>query len=227
MDHPDLNVDQNRSRSFLTGGKNAADPNDQHGHGTHVAGTIAALDNNRDVVGVAAGAIVVAVRVLDRRGSGTTSGVIAGVDYVRQNASSGDVANMSLGGGTSTALDTAVFNASSGGVLFALAAGNDSGDANNHSPARVNGEYIDTVSAFGKDDVFAWFSNYSNPPIDWAAPGVSIESLWKNGGMKTISGTSMATPHVAGLLLLGGVFEDGFVKGDPDGKPDKIAHKKF
>ena len=220
-DHPDLVVDTARSRSFL--GRNTT-PWDQNGHGTHVAGTIAAKDDANGVVGVAAGANVVAVRVLDRRGSGTTSGVIAGVDYVAQVGQLGDVANMSLGGGVSTSLDTAVINAS-GKVKFALAAGNESDNANNHSPARANGPNVYTVSAFAVGDKWASYSNYGNPPIDYAEPGSAIKSTWLNGGYHTISGTSMATPHLAGLLLLGSVRNGGNVIGDPDGNPDVIGIK--
>lgn len=221
-DHPDLNVDTARSRSFL--GRNTT-PWDQNGHGTHVAGTIAAKDDANGVVGVAAGASVVAVRVLDRRGSGTTSGVIAGVDYVAQNGVAGDVANMSLGGGVSTSLDNAVINAAKGGVRFALAAGNESDNANNHSPARANGANVYTVSAFAIGDNWASYSNFGNPPIDYAEPGSAIKSTWLNGGYHTISGTSMATPHLAGLLLLGNVSNGGVVNGDPDGNPDVIGVK--
>jgi subtilisin family serine protease len=221
LDHPDLNVDVDRSKSFL-GGKDANDPNDANGHGTHVAGTIAAIDNTVGVIGVAAGARVVAVRVLDRRGSGSYSQVIAGVDYVGANGSAGDVANMSLGGSISQALDDAVVAASKTGIIFCLAAGNEHDDANNHSPARANGPNIVTVSASDKNDNFASFSNYGNPPIDWCAPGVSVKSTWKDGGYNTISGTSMATPHVAGVLLLGTGSSGGNVNGDPDGTPDKI-----
>ncbi|MBN4085160.1 S8 family peptidase [Flavobacteriaceae bacterium AH-315-B10] len=221
LTHPDLNVDVNRSASFL-GGKDADDPNDANGHGTHVAGTIAAIDNSEGVIGVAAGATVISVRVLDRRGSGTYSGVIAGVDYVGANGESGDVANMSLGGGISQSLDDAVIAASNKGIIFCLAAGNSSDDANNYSPARANGSNIVTVSASDINNVFANFSNYGNPPIDWCAPGVSIKSTWKKGGYNTISGTSMATPHVAGVLLLGTGYKLMDVIDDPDGDADDI-----
>lgn len=221
LNHPDLNVDISRSVSFL-GPKTT--PDDQNGHGTHVSGTIAARNNSFGVVGVAPGAKLVAVRVLNRQGSGTTSGVIAGVNYVASRGVTGDVANMSLGGGVSTALDNAVLGASSK-VKFALAAGNESDNANNHSPARVNGPNIYTVSAMGQGDIWAYFSNYGNPPIDFCAPGISVYSTYKDGGYATLSGTSMATPHVAGLLLLGKINSDGTVNGDPDGDPDPIAHQ--
>ncbi len=223
MDHPDLNVDQNLSVSFLSGGPQASNPNDQNGHGTHVAGTIAAKNNNIGVVGVAADATVVAVRVLDRKGSGSWSGVIAGINYVGANGVSGDVANMSLGGGVSVSVDNAV-SAASSNVKFSIAAGNSNTYANNSSPARVNGGNIYTVSAMDSGDDWASFSNYGNPPVDYCAPGVAIHSTWKNGGYNTISGTSMAAPHVAGILLLGGISTDGTVNGDPDGNPDPIAH---
>ena len=219
--HPDLNVDTARSRSFLGG---TTTPVDQNGHGTHVAGTIAACDNAIGVIGVAPCARVVAVRVLNRRGSGSNSGVIAGVDYVGQVGQPGDVANMSLGGGVSQALDDAVINASnSSGVKFALAAGNDGGDANLHSPARANGPNIYTVSAFSIGNNWASFSNFGNPPIDYAEPGVSIKSTWLAGGYNTISGTSMATPHLAGILLAGAPKPDGVVSGDPAAPADTIG----
>ncbi len=221
FDHPDLNVDVNRSVTFVARTKNA---DDQNGHGTHVAGTIAAKDNDFGVIGVAANATVVAVRVLDRSGSGTTDGVIAGIDYVAANGSAGDVANMSLGGGISTAIDEAVLNAAATGVKFAIAAGNEGQNANNCSPARVNHPNVYTVSAIDSADKFAYFSNYANPPVDYAAPGVNILSTYKGGGTTTMDGTSMATPHVAGLLLLGNITRDGYAINDPDGNPDPIAH---
>lgn len=222
QDHPDLNVDTSNSISFLTGSPSNQSPDDQHGHGTHVAGTIGAIDNEIGTVGVAPGNLVVAVRVLDRRGSGSTSGVIAGVNYVAANGSNGDVANMSLGGGVSTSLDNAV-EAAASNVKFVLAAGNESDDANNHSPARANGPNIYTISAMNSSDNWASFSNYGSP-VDFCAPGVSVKSAWKNGGYNTISGTSMAAPHAAGVLLFGNPSSDGTVNGDPDGDPDPIIH---
>lgn len=228
LDHPDLNVDTDRSDVFVSRGPGSGTADDGNGHGTHVAGTIAALDNDIDVVGVAAGASVVAVKVLDDRGSGSYSDVIAGIDYVAASASSGDVANMSLGGGTSDAVDDAVRNAADQGIYFAVAAGNDGADANNYSPARVEYNNVWTVSATDESDVFASFSNWSgptDPPIEFAAPGVSILSLWESGGTNTISGTSMASPHVAGVLLVtgGNPGSNGSASNDPDGDPDPIV----
>ena len=218
LDHPDLNVDESRSVTYIA----RSTPDDQNGHGTHVAGTVAAIDNSIGVVGVAAGATVISVRVLDRRGSGTTSGVIAGVDYVAANGKSGDVANLSLGGGFSQSLNDAVIKAAGKGIKFSLAAGNESTSATTKSPASANGANIFTVSAMASGDLWASYSNYGNPPVDYCAPGSAIYSTWKNGGYNTISGTSMAAPHVAGLLLLGNTKTDGTVKNDPDGNPDPI-----
>ncbi|MBO6622964.1 MAG: S8 family peptidase [Balneola sp.] len=223
LDHPDLNVDASRGFNAFTSGRDGKSLDDGNGHGSHVAGTVAAIDNTEGVIGVAAGATVIPVKVLDSRGSGSYSGVIAGVDHVGANGSSGDVANMSLGGPVSQALDDAVKNAAqSSGVKFVLAAGNESDDANNHSPARANGNNIYTISAMNSNDAWASFSNYGNPPVDYVAPGVSIKSTWKNGSYNTISGTSMAAPHAAGVLLLGNASTDGTVSGDPDGNADSI-----
>jgi len=229
LDHPDLNVDVARSRSFVRD----SSPDDANGHGSHVAGTIAAKDNTIGVVGVTPGATLVSVRVLDRSGSGSNSGVIAGVDYVAANGQNGDVANMSLGGGVSTALDNAVIAAAATGVKFTLAAGNESDTATNHSPARANGPNVYTVSSFAKgtsatdtDDPWSSFSNYGNPPVDYAEPGSAIPSTYKNGGYATLSGTSMAAPHLAGILLVrASPASGGTVDGDPDGNPDTIGKK--
>ena len=225
LDHPDLNVDASRGFAAITSGKSAGEIDDDHGHGTHVAGSIAAIDNDIDVVGVAAGATVIPVKVLDHRGSGTTSGVIAGIDYVGANASSGDCANMSLGGGISQDLDDAVVAAAaSSGAFFVLAAGNDGDDANNHSPARANGRNVTTISAHDSSDRLASWSNWGNPPVDYAAPGVSIESLRAGGGTTSMSGTSMASPHACAVMMMtnGNPRTSGTVSGDPDGDADPI-----
>lgn len=226
LTHPDLNVDAARSKTFITTGPDSKNANDGNGHGSHVAGTIAAKNNTIGVVGVAYNAKVVAVKVLNSQGSGSNSSVIAGVDYVGANAAAGDVANMSLGGGVSTALDNAVLNASNKGIRFAIAAGNSGANANNSSPARINGSNIFTVSAMNTGDAWASFSNYGNPPVDFCEPGVNIKSCWKGGSYNTISGTSMATPHLAGILLItnGVPAMNGYVIGDPDGTSDPIGH---
>jgi subtilisin family serine protease len=224
LDHQDLNVDVGRSKNFVTWGKKTSE--DGHGHGTHVAGTVAAIDNSRDVVGVAAGATVVAVRVLGNSGSGTISGVVAGVDYVAADAAPGDVANMSLSAsGHHQSLHDAVLNAAQSGIRFAIAAANSGDDASNWEPAHVNHGNVYTVSAINSSDCLASWSNYGNPPVDFAAPGVSVLSTRRKGGTTTMSGTSMAAPHVAGLLLLGSVGSDGTALCDTDGTPDPIAHR--
>lgn len=221
LNHPDLNVDASRGFNAFTRGRDAKSLDDNNGHGSHVAGTIAAINNEIGVIGVAPGATVIPVKVLDSRGSGSYSGVIAGIDYVASHGSNGDVANMSLGGPVSQAVDDAVLAASQQGITFVLAAGNESADASNSSPARVNGPNIVTISAMDSNDTWAYFSNFGSP-VDYAAPGVAIKSTWKDGGYNTISGTSMASPHAAGVLLLGNASTDGFVIGDPDGNADPI-----
>jgi len=223
--HPDLNVDTSRGYSAFSKGRNAGF-DDGHGHGTHVAGTIAAIDNDIDVVGIAAGATVVPVKVLDSRGSGSYSGIIAGIDHVAAKGQPGDCANLSLGGGKNKALNDAVIAAAYKGIYFALAAGNESQDANNVSPASANGTNVYTISAIASNNYFASFSNYGNPPIDYAAPGVNILSLKKGGGTTTMSGTSMAAPHACAVLMItGGVPNSlGTANGDPDGIADPIIH---
>ncbi|MEX2349932.1 MAG: S8 family serine peptidase, partial [Flavobacteriaceae bacterium] len=131
LTHEDLNVNASLGFNAFTSGQDGNSLNDLNGHGTHVAGTVAAKNNNVGVIGVAPGATVVPVKVLDRRGSGSYSGVIAGVDFIAANGSNGDVANMSLGGPISVALDNAIINAAQNGVKFTLAAGNESQNANN------------------------------------------------------------------------------------------------
>jgi aqualysin 1 len=185
---------------------------DCNGHGTHVAGTVGG-----STYGVAKGVRLVAVRVLDCNGSGSNSGVIAGVDWVTQNHTAGSpaVANMSLGGGVSSALDTAVSNSIADGVTYALAAGNDSGaDACNGSPARVAAGL--TIGSTTSTDARSSFSNIGTC-LDMFAPGSNITSAWHTGtsATNTISGTSMATPHVAGAAAL-------YLQSNPSASPTTV-----
>ncbi len=225
LTHPDLQANIIANKSCIRGKKTG---NDDNGHGSHVAGTIAALNNSTGVVGVAPGAKLVAVKVLNSAGSGTWSSVICGIDWVTANATKYNikVANMSLGGGGSSdnncgntnndALHKAICKSTTAGITYIVAAGNSNADASTFVPAAYDDSVI-TVSALadsdgqsgglgsatshGADDTFASFSNYGSV-IDLGAPGVSIYSTWKSGGYNTISGTSMASPHVAGSAAL-------------------------
>lgn len=181
------------SNVFDAFGGNGADCN---GHGTHVAGTIGG-----STYGVAKSSLPRGVRVLDCNGSGSNSGVIAGVDWVRNNFIAPAVANMSLGGGASSALDTAVNNLSNAGVPIAVAAGNSNANACNSSPARAANAI--TVGATTTTDARASFSNFGTC-LDLFAPGSGILSSWfsSDTATATLSGTSMASPHVAGVAAL-------------------------
>lgn len=236
LDHPDLNV-------YEAGAKNCSllglDPDDRNGHGSHVAGTVGALDDDNGVVGMAPGARIWPVKVLNALGVGSTSDVICGIDYVTANADDIEVANMSLGGAgtddgdcgntSNDAQHQAICASVAAGVTYVVAAGNNSADAAQTAPAAY--DEVITVSALADfngqpgggapatcrddvDDTFADFSNYGDD-VDIIAPGTCIESTWKNGGYNTVSGTSMASPHVAGGAAL-------YTAENPSASPEQV-----
>jgi aqualysin 1 len=207
FDHTEFSGRAASGYDAIDGG--AAD--DCNGHGTHVAGTVGGT-----TYGVAKSVKLVAVRVLDCGGSGTTSGVIAGVDWVTANHVKPAVANMSLGGGASTSLDNAVKNSIAAGVTYAIAAGNSNANACNYSPARVT-EAV-TIGATTSTDARASYSNYGSC-LDVFAPGSGITSAWYTSATatNTISGTSMATPHVTGVAAL-------YLQNNPTATPAAVAN---
>ena len=207
---------------------------DCNGHGTHVAGTVGGT-----IHGVAKGVGLRGVRVLNCSGSGSTSGIIAALNWIRTNGQRPAVANMSLGGGFSSTLNTATNNLANSGIFVAVAAGNENQNACNVSPASAAAAY--TTAASDRTDLRASFSNWGSC-VDGYAPGVSIKSAWHNGGTNTISGTSMASPHVAGV---GALYKSNFgdaasstisswintnatpnvIRSNPTGTPNRLLYK--
>jgi subtilisin family serine protease len=213
--HPDFGGRASVGVDEVGDGRNGIDCN---GHGTHVSGTVGGTN-----YGVAKGVSLVAVRVLNCSGSGTWSGVVAGIDWVVGNhGSEPAVSNMSLGGGASATVDDAVNRMINDGVASAVAAGNGNQggraqDACKYSPARVANAM--TIGATDQSDTKTSWSNYGNC-VDWFAPGLGIKSDWLNGGTNTISGTSMATPHTAGVAAL-------YLQSDPTASPAAVRAALF
>lgn len=212
LTHPDLNI--YRQVTFVAGTTNG---NDDNGHGTAVAGIAAAKDNSRGVVGLAPGARLWAIKVLDSNGIGSTSDIIEGIDYVTEHANEIDVVNLSFGAiGQNTALHSAIIKSVAAGVTFTAAAGNEGVDASSVFPASFPeviavSAIVDTdgrcgtissiVTPAGKDDTFARFSNYGSV-VDVAAPGVYIKTTTRGGSYTTFSGTSASTAHITGAAAL-------------------------
>jgi subtilisin family serine protease len=230
FNHPDFGGRASLAYDALGG--NGTDCN---GHGTHVAGTIGGA-----TYGVAKSVTLKAVRVLNCSGSGSTSGIITALNWLAANHAPNAVANMSLGGGKSTALNSAATNLINRGVFLAVAAGNENQNACNVSPASTPTAY--TTAASDSTDLRASFSNFGSC-VDGYAPGVSVKSDWLSSGTNTISGTSMATPHVTGVAALyKGTFGDasaatistwinsngsaGVIRSNPSGTPNRLLNKR-
>jgi subtilisin len=226
LDHADLNVFH--ERSFIPGTINA---DDDHGHGTHLAGVAAAKDNSFGIVGIAPGARLWAIKVLESSGMGEISTLIKGLDYINQHQNQVDVAVLSLGCECeSGALDIAINNSIKAGITIVVAAGNEGKDARTFTPA--NNPEVITVSAiadtdgkcggngpptpYGADDMLASFSNYGDV-VDISAPGVDIYSTFKSNSYTKLTGTSMAAPHVAGAAAL-------YISLHPEASPNDVKN---
>ena len=205
LDHPDLKVNKPRAISFVTG--ESAD--DINGHGTHVAGIAAAKNDGKGMTGVSAGAMIVPVKVADVNGHFLNSNLLAGLNYVSQYDASGDVVNLSMGtyssGGclTTASIISAILNLGNEGTFVCIAAGNESGYASFSFPACIEGTRIITVAAINCNSTSASYSNYG-PGVDYLAVGSNVYSCYKNGIYTTMTGTSMATPVVSGIVHLRG-----------------------
>ncbi|MFI7698402.1 S8 family serine peptidase [Nonomuraea sp. NPDC049480] len=234
--HPDLNVVARAN--CLTGACLNNSGTDDNGHGSHVAGTVGALDNAIGPVGVAPGARILGVKVLNAAGSGTLSGIAAGINWVVQRASTIEVINLSLGcnGCSSSAISTAITNATNAGIVVVVAAGNSHVNTSTFFPANhpdvvtvsaltdndglpggAGGSTLSCRSESDQDDTSAFYSNFG-ATVEITAPGTCIYSTWRNGGYNTISGTSMAAPHVAGAA---GILTSG--TGKPTTRAGALA----
>lgn len=204
LDHPDLNVvTGNLAKSFVSG----QSVDDGNGHGTHVAGIAGAKNNNFGTVGVSAGAKLVPVKILGNDGSGSWGALLQGINHVAQYDKINDVVNMSVGAypvsnceNSDISLRNAIRNLGLSGTWVCIAAGNESGDAAKSRPGCVNGTKVFTVGAVNCDFNCAIYSNWGASVVDWVTTGTNVYSTYKNGGYATLSGTSMATPVLAGII---------------------------
>lgn len=203
LDHPDLNVQTSYSQSFIGG-----TAEDNLGHGTHIAGIAAAKDNSFGVVGVAAGAPVVSLKIFDGSGASHTAAMYSALDHVLNNGFAGDVINIATGSYVGTNCATASpFNAildalSNANIRVAMAAGNQGTDASVYQPSCVNKTDVFTVVSMDCEQVWSPFSNFGHSTCDYIATGSNVYSTYLNGGYATFSGTSMAAPHVAGIMQI-------------------------
>ncbi|MEL7340623.1 MAG: S8 family serine peptidase, partial [Bacteroidota bacterium] len=201
LDHPDLNVVRGMCFSTVPYDKN---PDDGFGHGTHVAGIIGAKNNGKGVVGVAAGARLAAIKVLDKNGYGTKDNLLTALTLVQHMAKKDDVINISLGTDQSPSIDNAIINLKNlKRVHIVVAAGNSNRDVLNISPAKIQDRDLYVVGSVNQWENVSSFSNYGNS-VEYLAPGEGIYSTYKNGQYAWMNGTSMAAPHLAGILLVSG-----------------------
>jgi len=210
LDHPDLNVQTNTTYAVSFVGGTADDCN---GHGSHVAGIAAARNNTIGVIGMAPGALVVPVRVFGCTGGSATSTIVNGINHVATYDFTGDAMNLSLGGyygtsgcATGSSYLTSITAVANGGTHVAIASGNNNSNAAYYQPGCISGTRIYTVTNMRCNKTYyndaTYGGNYGRPPVDWIATGTSVYSTYKNGTYATLTGTSMATPHVAGILHL-------------------------
>ncbi|MDB4285783.1 S8 family serine peptidase [bacterium] len=223
LDHEDLNVNATYSKNFVSSSMSSnVHGDDGHGHGTHVAGIVGAKDNSFGVVGVAAGITLVSVKVMSDTGEGTVSGLLNGLAWVETHGIRYDVVNLSLGGAVSEAIDDAIEDLSDKDIRVVIAAGNDSKNTNEVSPARVNDTGVYTISSVDFFDNFCSFSNFGSS-VDYAAPGSGILSTFPNDTYGFMSGTSMSAPHASGVLMVTrSPSSSGTAGNDPFGIADPL-----
>ena len=211
---------------YSTNFSNDIDENDNFGHGTHVAGIVGAKNDNSGVVGVASGVFMVNIKVLNQNGVGYASDIVSALNYISLYVWPEDVINMSIGGSASNILDNAVLALANTGVKIVVAAGNAAQDVSQYSPARIQHPNVYVVGSIDNSDTYSYFSNYGNG-IDYVAPGDGILSTYGDDNFAVSSGTSMAAPHVTGVLLSAPntYSTDGNSSPAPDGSTFPVIYR--